>query len=161
MLLSSIPYSCKHTAAYNVRDVHSGASYLLLPPPTPPSSSSSPWDHLPLPTPLLLSPITQAPYRYAAASVVVTKSLGVSYLLSPPPTPPESSLSPQDNIPPLMPLSLSSIPRASQRDTANSVLVAAPSGASSLTLFCRRFHFCCQSLKTVLLYQRRQFEASL
>ena len=37
--------------------------------------SSSPWDHLLLPTPLLLSPIPQACHRDAAASIVVPESI--------------------------------------------------------------------------------------
>ena len=71
--LSSIPRSHKHTAASAVRDVHSGASSLLLPPPTHQFLLLCPWDHLPLTMPLTLLPITQARNCYASSSVVVPK----------------------------------------------------------------------------------------
>ena len=71
--LLSIPRGRKHTAAYVVGDVQSGASSLLVPLLTPPLSLSSPRFHLPLSTPLLLSRIPQSRHCDAAASVVATK----------------------------------------------------------------------------------------
>ena len=80
----SILWAHKHIATSAVRDIHSGASSLLLPPPL--SSSSSPRAHLPFPTPPPLSPISQARHRKSAASVVVPKSSSRPSLSPIPPT---------------------------------------------------------------------------
>ena len=83
-------------------------------------------------------------HQIFASSVVVSDPLDASSIPCPLPTSP----------------SLLSIPRASQHDTAYSVLVASSSGALYLTIF--RWHLRCRFwyLYPVFLHQRRCFEAS-
>ena len=69
----SIPWARKRTDTSAVGDIHSDALYLLLPQLKPTLSASKPRSHLPLPTPLPWSPITQARHRDAASSVVAPK----------------------------------------------------------------------------------------
>ena len=69
----SIPWACKFTCASAVGEFHSDALYLMLPQLTHLLLLSKSQAHIPLPTPLSLSPITQARHRDAAASVVVPK----------------------------------------------------------------------------------------
>ena len=139
-------------------NVHSGASCLLLPLSMPTSSSLSPRGNLPLPMPSSLLPIPQAGHCNTAASVVVPKYFGTSYLLRPLPTPSASLSSPWDHLPPPPPLSMLLILRSIQSDNTNSVLVAAPLGASPHTIFFRRLHCRFRYLETVFL--RPRFEAS-
>ena len=145
---SSIPWACKNNATSAVRDVHSGASSLLLPPLTPLLLSSIPWSHLPLPTPPSLLPIYQACNRNAAASVVVPESL----------PPPLLSL-----IPCCLFLVLRRLlcRRCWLRGPAR---MTPPKSCSLrrivLKIFRRRLHRCCRYLEPVFLHQCRRFEAS-
>ena len=157
--LSSFSWDRKHTATSIVGYVHSCASSFLLPPPTHLSSLSSSRSYLPLPTPPSLMPIPQDRHHNSAASVVFPKSLGELSLIRPQTTPPVSLSSPWAHLLPTTP-PLLLISWASQRDTDDSALVAAPLGASSLTLYRQRIRCCFQYLDAVFLCQRRCFGAS-
>ena len=72
---SSFPSDLKHTAASSFGVVRPGALYLMLPLPKHLLSSLSPWDYLPLTTPLPLLLIPQAYHRDAAVPVIDPESL--------------------------------------------------------------------------------------
>ena len=99
-----------------------------------PSLLSSPWYHLNLTTPLFSFLSPQDRHRAATTSIVVPSSSGALFLLRPPPTPSLLSLRSWVYLLLTTPPLLSSIPVASRCATPDSVLVAAPLGASSIPL---------------------------